>query len=184
MDKEKIKQAVTLFLEGIGEDTKREGLTETPERIAQMCEELFAGYESSAAEHLCRTFSSKQTGLVVEKDITFYSVCEHHLLPFYGKVHIGYVPEGRVVGLSKLARTVEVYARRAQIQEQLTDQIADAVMDILKPQAVLVMIEAEHMCMTMRGIKKPGSKTVTISTRGCAERDPELKQEFFSLIRQ
>ncbi len=184
MDKEKIKQAVTLFLEGIGEDTKREGLTETPERIAQMCEELFAGYGSSAAEHLGRTFSSKQTGLVVEKDITFYSVCEHHLLPFYGKVHIGYVPEGRVVGLSKLARTVEVYARRAQIQEQLTDQIADAVMDILEPRAVLVMIEAEHMCMTMRGIKKPGSRTVTISTRGCAEEEPELKQEFFSLVRQ
>ena len=184
MDKEKIKQAVTLFLEGIGEDTKREGLIETPERIAQMCEELFAGYESSAAEHLGRTFSSKQTGWVVEKDITFYSVCEHHLLPFYGKVHIGYIPDGRVVGLSKLARTVEVYARRAQIQEQLTDQIADAVMDILEPQAVLVMIEAEHMCMTMRGIKKPGSKTVTISTRGCAEGDSELKQEFFSLIQQ
>lgn len=184
MDKEKIKQAVTLFLEGIGEDTKREGLIETPERIAQMCEELFAGYESSAAEHLGRTFSSKQTGLVVEKDITFYSVCEHHLLPFYGKVHIGYIPDGRVVGLSKLARTVEVYARRAQIQEQLTDQIADAVMDILEPRAVLVMIEAEHMCMTMWGIKKPGSKTVTISTRGCAEGDSELKQEFFSLIQQ
>lgn len=184
MDKEKIKQAVTLFLEGIGEDTKREGLIETPERIAQMCEELFAGYESGAAEHLGRTFSSKQTGLVVEKDITFYSVCEHHLLPFYGKVHIGYIPDGRVVGLSKLARTVEVYARRAQIQEQLTDQIADAVMDILEPQAVLVMIEAEHMCMTMRGIKKPGSKTVTISTRGYAEGDSELKQEFFSLIQQ
>ena len=184
MDKEKIKQAVTLFLEGIGEDTKREGLIETPERIAQMCEELFAGYESSAAEHLGRTFSSKQTGLGVEKDITFYSVCEHHLLPFYGKVHIGYIPDGRVVGLSKLARTVEVYARRAQIQEQLTDQIADAVMDILEPRAVLVMIEAEHMCMTMRGIKKPGSKTVTISTRGCAEGDSQLKQEFFSLIQQ
>ena len=184
MDKEKIKQAVTLFLEGIGEDTKREGLIETPERIAQMWEELFAGYESSAAEHLGRTFSSKQTGLVVEKDITFYSVCEHHLLPFYGKVHIGYIPDGRVVGLSKLARTVEVYARRAQIQEQLTDQIADAVMDILEPRAVLVMIEAEHMCMTMRGIKKPGSKTVTISTRGCAEGDSQLKQEFFSLIQQ
>lgn len=184
MDKEKIKQAVTLFLEGIGEDTKREGLIETPERIAQMCEELFAGYESSAAEHLGRTFSSKQTGLVVEKYITFYSVCEHHLLPFYGKVHIGYIPDGRVVGLSKLARTVEVYARRAQIQEQLTDQIADAVMDILEPRAVLVMIEAEHMCMTMRGIKKPGSKTVTISTRGCAEGDSQLKQEFFSLIQQ
>lgn len=184
MDEEKIKQAVTLFLEGIGENTEREGLTETPERIAQMCEELFAGYESSVVEHLSRTFSSEQTGLVVEKDITFYSVCEHHLLPFYGKVHIGYIPDGRVVGLSKLARTVEVYARRAQIQEQLTDQIADAVMNILEPKAVLVMIEAEHMCMTMRGIKKPGSKTVTISTRGCVEGDSELKQEFFNLIRQ
>lgn len=184
MDKEKIRQAVTLFLEGIGEDTAREGLAETPERIAQMCEELFAGYGSNAAEHLGRTFSSDQTGLVVEKDITFYSVCEHHLLPFYGKVHIGYIPDGRVVGLSKLARTVEVYARRAQIQEQLTNQIADAVMNILAPQAVLVMIEAEHMCMTMRGVKKPGSKTVTISTRGCAEGNHELKQEFFNLIRE
>lgn len=182
MDKEKIKQAVTLFLEGIGEDTKREGLIETPERIAQMCEELFAGYESSAAEHLGRTFSSKQTGLVVEKDITFYSVCEHHLLPFYGKVHIGYIPDGRVVGLSKLARTVEVYARRAQIQEQLTDQIADAVMDILEPQAVLVMIEAEHMCMTMRGVKKPGSKTVSIAARGIFEKNPELKNQFFQML--
>lgn len=182
MDKEKIKQAVTLFLEGIGEDTKREGLIETPERIAQMCEELFAGYESSAAEHLGRTFSSKQTGLVVEKDITFYSVCEHHLLPFYGKVHIGYIPDGRVVGLSKLARTVEVYARRAQIQEQLTDQIADAVMDILEPRAVLVMIEAEHMCMTMRGVKKPGSKTVSIAARGIFEKNPELKNQFFQML--
>lgn len=182
MDKEKIKQAVTLFLEGIGEDTKREGLIETPERIAQMCEELFAGYESSAAEHLGRTFSSKQTGLVVEKDITFYSVCEHHLLPFYGKVHIGYIPDGRVVGLSKLARTVEVYARRAQIQEQLTDQIADAVMDILEPRAVLVMIEAEHMCMTMRGIKKPGSKTMTLALRGAFEREEKLQNQFFRML--
>lgn len=184
MDKEKIKQAVTLFLEGIGEDTKREGLIETPERIAQMCEELFAGYESSAAEHLGRTFSSKQTGLVVEKDITFYSVCEHHLLPFYGKVHIGYIPDGRVVGLSKLARTVEVYARRAQIQEQLTDQIADAVMDILEPRAVLVMIEAEHMCMTMRGIRKPGAKTMTYACRGMFRDDPALCERVFAMIRQ
>lgn len=183
MDKEKIKQAVTLFLEGIGENTEREGLTETPERIAQMCEELFAGYESSVVEHLSRTFSSEQTGLVVEKDITFYSVCEHHLLPFYGKVHIGYIPDGRVVGLSKLARTVEVYARRAQIQEQLTDQIADAVMNILEPKAVLVMIEAEHMCMTMRGVKKPGSCTVTIAARGEFERDEKLKDRFLMLVK-
>lgn len=183
MDKEKIKEAVSLFLEGIGEDKEREGLRDTPERIAQMCEELFGGYSSDAAKHLDRTFSSGQTGLVVEKDITFYSVCEHHLLPFYGKVHIGYIPDGKVVGLSKLARTVEVYARRAQIQEQLTCQIADAIMDTLTPKGVIVMIEAEHMCMTMRGIKKPGSRTVTICSRGCAEKDMELRREFMDMIR-
>lgn len=183
MDKDKIKQAVSLFLEGIGEEIGREGLVDTPERIAQMCGELFSGYESDASEHLCRTFSSEQTGLVVEKDITFYSVCEHHLLPFYGKVHIGYIPDGKVVGLSKLARTVEVFARRAQIQEQLTNQIADAVMEHLNPKGVIVMVEAEHMCMTMRGIKKPGARTVTISARGCARENAELKQEFFELLR-
>lgn len=183
MDKTKIKEAVSLFLEGIGEDKNREGLVDTPERIAQMCEELFGGYGNDASEHLSRTFDSEQKELVVEKDITFYSVCEHHLLPFYGKVHIGYVPDGKVVGLSKLARTVEVFARRAQIQEQLTNQIADAIMDTLNPRGVLVMVEAEHMCMTMRGIKKPGSKTVTISTRGCAQDNLELKQEFMELIR-
>lgn len=183
MDQEKIKEAVSLFLEGIGEDKEREGLRDTPERIAQMCEELFDGYRSDAAKHLERTFSSGQTGLVVEKDITFYSVCEHHLLPFFGKVHIGYVPDGKVVGLSKLARTVEVYARRAQIQEQLTCQIADAIMDALAPKGVIVMIEAEHMCMTMRGIKKPGSQTVTICSRGCAEGDSELRREFMDMLR-
>lgn len=183
MDKTKIKEAVSLFLEGIGEDKNREGLVDTPERIAQMCEELFGGYGNDASEHLSRTFDSEQKELVVEKDITFYSVCEHHFLPFYGKVHIGYVPDGKVVGLSKLARTVEVFARRAQIQEQLTNQIADAIMDTLNPRGVLVMVEAEHMCMTMRGIKKPGSKTVTISTRGCAQDNLELKQEFMELIR-
>nr|MBP3598325.1 GTP cyclohydrolase I FolE [Eubacterium sp.] len=183
MDKEKIKQAISLFLEGIGEDTTREGLQDTPERIAQMCEELFAGYTSDAETHLSRTFSSEQKELVVEKDITFYSVCEHHLLPFYGKVHIGYVPDGKVVGLSKLARTVEVFARRAQIQEQLTGQIADAMMEILQPKGVIVMVEAEHMCMTMRGIKKPGSKTVSICTRGIAEGNDSLKNDFFNFIR-
>ena len=171
MDKDKIKKAVSLFLEGIGEDPEREGLLETPDRIAKMCEELFGGYEADAAGHLEKTFTSTQKGLVLEKDITFYSVCEHHLLPFYGKVHIGYIPDGKVVGLSKLARTVEVFASRAQIQEQLTDQIADAMMDILAPKGVIVMVEAEHMCMTMRGIKKPGTKTITLSTRGCAKEE-------------
>ena len=120
--------------------------------------------------------------MVVEKDITFYSVCEHHFLPFYGKVHIGYIPDGKVVGLSKLARTVEVFARRAQIQEQLTEQIADAVMQSLQPKGVMVMIEAEHMCMTMRGIKKPGSQTVTLARRGVFETDPSLEERFFRML--
>lgn len=181
MDKEKIKQAVSLFLEGIGEDINREGLVETPDRIAHMCEELFGGYTSDASEHLGRTFFSEQKGLVVEKDITFYSVCEHHLLPFYGNVHIGYIPDGKVVGLSKLARTVEVFARRAQIQEQLTNQIAEAIQKILQPKGVIVMVEAEHMCMTMRGIKKPGSRTVSICTKGCIGED--TKREFFEMIK-
>ena len=172
MDKDKIKEAVSLFLEGIGEDPEREGLLETPDRIAKMCEELFGGYEADAAGHLEKTFTSTQKGLVLEKDITFY-----------GKVHIGYIPDGKVVGLSKLARTVEVFARRAQIQEQLTDQIADAMMDILAPKGVIVMVEAEHMCMTMRGIKKPGTKTITLSTRGCAKEEENWKQEFLELLR-
>ena len=124
MDYEKIEQAVRLFLEGIGEDPSREGLQETPKRIAHMCDELFGGYQEDAAKHLTRTFHADTGNMVIEKGIPFYSVCEHHLLPFYGKVHIGYIPDGKVVGLSKLARTVEVYARRAQIQEQLTEQVA------------------------------------------------------------
>ena len=182
MDYDKIQQAVKLFLEGIGEDTTREGLAETPGRIASMCEEIFSGYRDDEALHLAKTFQSAANDIVVEKNICFYSVCEHHLLPFFGKVHIGYIPDGRVVGLSKLARTVEVYARRAQIQEQLTSQIADAIMEHLKPRGVMVMIEAEHMCMTMRGIKKPGSETVTCATRGEFEKDVSLQQMFFTRI--
>ena len=183
MDKDKIKKAVSLFLEGIGEDPEREGLLETPDRIAKMCEELFGGYEADAAGHLEKTFTSTQKGLVLEKDITFYSVCEHHLLPFYGKVHIGYIPDGKVVGLSKLARTVEVFASRAQIQEQLTDQIADAMMDILAPKGVIVMVEAEHMCMTMRGIKKPGTKTRTLASSGAFKTDSALRKEFLEMVK-
>ena len=182
MDKDKIKKAVSLFLEGIGEDPEREGLLETPDRIAKMCEELFGGYEADAAGHLEKTFTSTQKGLVLEKDITFYSVCEHHLLPFYGKVHIGYIPDGKVVGLSKLARTVVVFARRAQIQEQLTDQIADAMMDILAPKGVIVLVEAEHMCMTMRGVQKPGAQTMTYALKGEFEKDKNLAQMFMQMI--
>ena len=183
MDKEKIKQAVTLFLEGIGEDTTREGLQDTPDRIARMCEEIFGGMTQDAAVPLSRQFEASNSDMVIEKDITFYSVCEHHLLPFYGKVHIAYIPDGKVVGLSKLARTVEVFARRAQIQEQLTVQIAEALEEHLKPKGVMVYIEAEHMCMTMRGIKKPGSKTVTTVTRGCFADDFQLQPRFLQMVK-
>ena len=184
MNHEKIKKAVTLFLEGIGEDVDREGLKDTPERIANMCEEIFAGLNQDAKEHLSKTFSSDYKNIVLEKDITFYSVCEHHLLPFYGRVHIAYIANGKVAGLSKLARTVEVYARRPQIQEQMTDQIAEALMTELKPAGVMVMVEAEHMCMSMRGIKKPGSRTVTYAVKGDFEKKEELRTQFFKLIKE
>ena len=182
MDKQKIEEAVKLFLEGIGEDVTREGLSETPARISAMCEEVFAGMEQDAGVHLLKTFTAGNQEMVLEKDITFYSVCEHHLLPFYGKVHIGYLPDGKVVGLSKLARTVEVYARRAQIQEQMTAQIADDIMKYLKPRGVIVMVEAEHMCMTMRGIKKPGSRTVTYAARG-EMKEENWQNKFFQLVK-
>lgn len=182
VNQKKIKEAVRLFLEGIGEDIDREGLRETPERIARMCTEIFAGMEKDASKPLAKTFSTGNHEIVVEKDIIFYSVCEHHLLPFYGKAHIAYVPDGNVVGLSKLARTVEVYAGRPQIQEQMTVQIADAIMQYLKPQGVMVMLEAEHMCMTMRGVKKPGSRTLTIAKRGCFEGNLQLQNDFFQIV--
>ncbi|MBD5524068.1 MAG: GTP cyclohydrolase I FolE [Lachnospiraceae bacterium] len=184
VDQKKIEEAVRLLLEGIGEDVTREGLKDTPGRIARMYEEIYKGMDEDPAKHLSKTFTVDSNGIVVEKDITFYSTCEHHLMPFYGKVHIAYLPDGRVVGLSKLARTVEVYARRLQIQEQMTAQIADAVMEYLKPQGVMVMVEAEHMCMTMRGVAKPGSQTATMAARGCFENDSQLRQIFFEMIRQ
>ncbi len=183
MDKEKIEAGVRLLLEGIGEDVNREGLIDTPKRISAMCEEIFAGMNKNAAEHLSKTFATDNGDMVIEKDIFFYSVCEHHLLPFMGKVHIGYIPDGRVVGLSKLARTVEIYARRPQIQEQMTVMIARDIMENLKPKGVIVMAEAEHLCMSMRGVKKPGTKTVTLSALGAFEEDPKLADRFLSLVR-
>ena len=184
VDQNKIREAVKLLLEGIGEDADREGLRDTPDRVARMYEELYKGMDEDPAVHLSKTFPVDSNGIVLEKDITFYSTCEHHLLPFYGKVHIAYLPDGRVVGLSKLARTVEVYARRLQIQEQMTVQIAEAVMEHLKPQGVMVMVEAEHMCMTMRGVSKPGSRTVTMAARGCFQDDPQMQQYFFEMLRR
>ena len=184
VDRKKIEQAVRLLLEGIGEDINREGLADTPNRVARMYEEIYKGMEEDASVHLAKTFAVDSNEIVVEKDITFYSTCEHHLMPFYGKAHIAYLPDGRVVGLSKLARTVEVYARRLQIQEQMTTQIAEAIMEHLKPQGVMVMVEAEHMCMTMRGVAKPGSRTVTMAARGCFQENPQLQQYFFEMIRR
>lgn len=183
VNREKIEEAIRLLLEGVGEDADREGLRETPERVARMYEELLAGMEADAGVHLSKTFEADNNEMVIEKDITFYSACEHHLMPFFGKVHIAYIPDGQVVGLSKLARTVEVFAGRLQIQERMTVQIADAIMDSLKPKGVMVMAQAEHMCMTMRGVKKPGSCTVTIAARGEFERDEKLKDRFLMLVK-
>lgn len=183
VDKEKIREAVTMLLEGIGEDPDREGLKETPDRIARMYEEIFGGLNEDCHEILSKRFTVNNSEMVVERDITFYSMCEHHLLPFYGKAHIAYVPNGEVVGLSKLARTVEVYAKRPQLQERMTAQIADALMEELNPKGVMVMLEAEHMCMTMRGIKKPGSSTVTVATRGDFVDNEMLQSTFYGRVR-
>lgn len=182
VDQNKIKEAVKLLLEGIGEDTGREGLADTPDRIARMYTELFAGMTEEPSVPLSRVFTVENSEMVLEKDIVFYSMCEHHMLPFYGKAHVAYIPDGRVVGLSKLARTVEIYARRLQVQERMTNQIADAVMEHLKPGGVMVVLEAEHLCMTMRGVKKPGSKTMSIATRGAFAESAELQNRFFQML--
>lgn len=183
VNKNKVEQAIKLLLEGIGENPEREGLKETPQRIARMYEEIYGGLEEDAAVHLSKTFTVENNEIVLEKDIIFYSMCEHHLLPFYGKAHLAYIPDGKVVGLSKLARTVEVFAKRPQIQEQLTVQIADALEEHLAPRGVMVMIEAEHLCMTMRGIKKAGSKTASIVTRGAFKENIELQSTFFQMLK-
>ena len=182
IDQNLIKEGVRLILEGIGEDVNWEGLVDTPDRIARMYEEIFAGMEEAASVHLKKTFTAENTDMIIEKDIPFYSMCEHHLVPFYGKVHIAYVPDGKVVGLSKLARTVEVFAKRPQLQERMTTQIADAIMENLNAKGVMVIIEAEHMCMTMRGVKKPGSRTVTLSSKGVFESDNRLNNTFVSMV--
>ena len=183
MDQEKIREAVKLLLEGIGEDINREGLLETPDRIARMYEEICSGYQENPKEVLSKVFSVDDHEMVLEKDITFYSLCEHHMMPFFGKAHIAYIPKGKVVGISKLARTVEIYAKRLQIQERMTGQIADAIMDSLDAEGVMVVLEAEHLCMTMRGVKKPGSKTLTVATRGVFETNENLKRQFYDMLK-
>lgn len=183
MNKEKIMEGVKLILEGIGEDITREGLIETPDRIARMYMEIFEGLGKDAKEILSKTFKVENNDLVLEKDITFFSMCEHHLVPFFGKAHIAYIPKGKVAGLSKLARTVEIYAKKPQLQERLTTEIADAIMEYLDAEGAMVVIEAEHTCMTMRGVKKPGAKTVTTTYRGVFREDIELRREVMNFIR-
>lgn len=183
VDSKKIQDAIRLFLEGIGEDPNRGGLLETPDRVARACQEIFGGHDEDPAKILSKVFDSSATELVIEKDIQFYSMCEHHLLPFFGKAAIGYVPNGRVVGLSKLVRLVNAFARRAQIQENLTEQIADALMEHLKPKGVIVLLQAEHLCMSMRGVNKAGAKTSTLSHRGVLSQDAALRESFFERVK-
>ena len=172
------------ILKLIGEDPEREGLLDTPKRVAKMYEEVFAGVGINPETALTTTFEESYEGLVVVKDITYYTFCEHHLIPFFGKAHIGYIPNGKVVGLSKFARLVELVSKRPQVQERMTQQIADAVMNVLEPEGVIVSIEGQHLCMCARGVKKPGSATVTTVKKGIMNSDPALVAEFENALRR
>ena len=181
MDREKVIKAVEDLLKALGEDCNREGLKDTPRRVADASAEILSGENKTAEEYLLKTFKAEGGEMVLEKDISFSSTCEHHLMPFFGKIAIAYIPDGKVVGLSKLARTVEVVSKRLQLQERLTNQIAEEIMLYLKPKGVMVVCEAEHTCMTCRGVKKPGSKTLTYTISG--DFPENKKQEVFSLIK-
>ncbi|MGQ9675305.1 MAG: GTP cyclohydrolase I FolE [Chloroflexota bacterium] len=182
VDRARIEAAVKDILEAIGEDPAREGLAGTPRRIAEMYQELFDGIDKDPREELMVGFEEGHHEMVVLRDIPFHAMCEHHLLPFFGVVHVGYIPNGRVVGISKIARVVEILARRPQLQERFTSQIADTLLEALQAQGVAVVTEAEHLCMTMRGIKKPGSMVITSATRGVFRRKAATRAEFFSII--
>ena len=181
MDRERVIKAVEELLKALGEDVSREGLKDTPRRVADAYAELLSGEGKNAEEELSRTFTADGGDVVIEKDISFSSTCEHHLMPFFGKVHVAYIPKGKVAGLSKLARTVEIFSKRLQLQERLTSQIAEEIMLRLQPKGVFIICEAEHTCMTCRGIKKAGSKTVTYCTRG--DFPAELKAEVLAAIK-
>lgn len=179
-----IEKAVRMILEAVGEDPSREGLLDTPKRVARMYEEIFSGLNEDPKKHFETIFGEDHEELVLVKDIPFYSVCEHHLVPFYGHAHVAYIPKnGKVTGLSKLARAVEAVARRPQLQERITSTVADSIMEKLDPYGVMVIVEAEHMCMTMRGVKKPGAKTVTSAVRGVFAEDARTRSEVLSLIK-
>lgn len=182
-DREKIEQAVRMILEAVGEDPNREGLLDTPARVARMYEEVLAGMHDDGARHLEVHFEADHDEMVLVRDIAFYSLCEHHLLPFFGKAHVAYIPKnGRVTGLSKLARVVQAYAKRLQMQERMTSQIADTLMKHLQPLGVAVVVEAEHLCMSMRGVRQPGSRTITSAVRGVFRTDKRTRDEAFALI--
>jgi GTP cyclohydrolase IA len=180
----RIEKAVREILEAIGEDPDRDGLQRTPERVARMYAEIFRGLAEDPAQHLSVTFEADHDEMVLVRDIPLYGICEHHLVPFAGRAHVAYIPgpDGRITGLSKIARLVEGYARRPQIQERLTTQIADALVEVLKPEGVLVMLEAEHFCMSMRGVKKPGALTLTSAVRGLFKTNAATRSEALSLI--
>ena len=184
IDKERIARAVREILEAVGEDPDRDGLVRTPERVANMYEEIFSGLREDPSRHLQVTFEADHDEMVMVRDIPLYSACEHHLIPFAGRAHVAYIPglDGRITGISKVARLVEGFSRRPQVQERLTTQIADALMAVLRPDGVLVMIEAEHFCMSMRGVKKPGTLTVTSAVRGLFKTNPMTRAEAMSLI--
>jgi GTP cyclohydrolase I len=178
-DLERIEKAVREILIAIGENPDREGLKETPKRVAKMYQEVLSGYLDSPENHLV-LFTEKYDEMILVKDIPIYSMCEHHMLPFFGKAHVAYIPgDSKVTGLSKLARIVDVYAKRLQLQERLTEQIADAIMEKLKAKGVMVVIEAQHLCMVMRGVKKPGSYTVTSAVKGIMRREPTRMEALF-----
>jgi len=182
VNQKKIAEAVRLLLEAIGEDPTRDGLRETPQRVARMYEEIFGGGEEDPRESLSKQFDEDHHEMVLVKDIPFFSMCEHHLMPFFGKAHVAYIPNGHVVGISKLARVVEAFARRPQVQERMTSQIADLIEQELKPQGVAVVCEAVHTCMTMRGVKKPGSIVITSAMRGGFRTRISTRNEVMSLI--
>ena len=182
IDGERVEKAVREILLAVGEDVEREGIKETPARVARMYAELLAGMRADPREHLRSVFKENYDEIVLLRNIPFYSICEHHLMPFIGSAHIAYLPAGSVLGVSKLARIVDSFARRLQVQERLTDQIADFIMDSLEPKGVAVVLEASRSCMTIRGIKKPGSVMVTSSLRGLFKRDPNSRSEVLSLM--
>ena len=182
MDREKIMQGVRLMLEGIGEDPERGGLKKTPDRVARMFEEIFGGMNRDPAETVTVLDSDRHDEIVLVRDIPFYSMCEHHLLPFIGVAHVAYLPGNGLMGISKLARIVDIHSRRLQIQERLTTDVAETIMTSVEPRGALVIIEAEHLCMTMRGVKKPGARTVTSVVRGIFRENPATRAEAMSLI--